>query len=164
MSTASDKQKTWSIPDQCLPFVKEKCSEGLFIFCSVCKMYDDDGISYAKIMMRNNVWSYRFQEHVCSTRHKDNCLKQAMRREAERRGQTSRRKRLQQSILPFATSTPSRLQIREQIVGEVPPSIAGGENSEAQSVLTDEKIPYCNGLLAKKISLMLLSKVESKHA
>ena len=57
-------------------------------------------------------------------------------------------KRLQQSILPFAIFTPSRLQIREQIIGGVPPSIAGGQNYEAQerrhmeSVLMNEKLLF----------------------
>lgn len=46
MSAASDQQKTWNIPEQCLPFVKEKCSQrprghgSTKKYCEGCKVFE----------------------------------------------------------------------------------------------------------------------------
>ena len=151
------KEKTWIIPPPCLPLVEEKSDDGMFIVCSVCKTFDEEGINFAKVKMRSCFWSYQFVEHVCLARHKDNCLKKAMREEASKKGLTVQRKSLKQSILPYASSNPSRLEIRERIVGRVAPSLAFGNTVAREEVLrhvesvqlTNNSV-YCNSLIAKK--------------
>ena len=92
MTDSAKNKKTWDILVECIPFVKGKCCDGIYVVCLVQKMHEEKGLNYAQIMMRRNYWLYHFLEHVCSACHKNNFLKQVMRTDATRKGQTLRKK------------------------------------------------------------------------
>ena len=62
--TTTPKKKEWSIPEDLLPFVSEKCPNGTYLVCSVCSAYDLDQRKLGRVFMRSNFWTSYFCDHV----------------------------------------------------------------------------------------------------
>ena len=137
----------WKIPDDMVPFIKEKCPNGKYITCNVCCIYDYQQLGFRKVCMRNRYWRSYFRDHLHSARHKDNCQRKANHEAANRR-QISKweppQKKMKQSVLSFATREPTCTQVCKRIVGGICPTLASGDNSNKNIDLTAEVIENNN--------------------
>jgi hypothetical protein len=173
--------RDWEIPPEYEKFVASKCPNGLSLVCNVCSRYDEERtIGFGKIRSRMQYpfgWG-PFAEHVRSSRHKKNEVRQdTLKRENEKRkeeGKSPKKRRKMQSILCFATKKPTKQQVHTRVAnGNVPLNLACGDNSnlaeemeedqsrlyEIVNEIENEIIPNdvqngvmknCCGLLAKK--------------
>ena len=126
----SSSSKCFKISDELSPFVGTTFPNGTFIVCRLCSVWDDKGIKFAKVHLRNNFWTGYFKNHVCSAQHKNNFMRKSRFEEAnlrilEERGRTQ--KRLKQTVLIFAPKSHTPSQVRERVAGGVCPLATSSE-------------------------------------
>ena len=152
-----DKQRKWSIPDRMECFISEKFPNGTHLVCNVCSVFDMEERKFGVVKMRAPFWLGYFQDHLKSARHKSNCKKKVLHKEANQRRTKSSHpptKQLKQTVLWFATKTPSERQVSDRICGGVCPSLASGTQKDAR-ILTaglldckHQDSHVCNGILS----------------
>ena len=123
------EEKCWNIPDDIDQQISSKCSDGLYLVCKVCEEWDFERRSFACVDSCGKFWYGRFTEHLKTKRHENNCLTKAYFDEVnQKRVEDGKapRKRLKQTVLPFATDDPSPKEIRNRILGGVAPNLATG--------------------------------------
>ncbi len=127
--------KEWNIPEEIEAHVLSKCPNGLSLVCRTCSVWDDEKSKFGTIYSRSEYpfsWG-RFSQHTRTERHKSNERKRdfwhAENEDRQSRGLPKKKRQKQQSVLSFATKTPSREQVYERIQrGKVPPALACGNN------------------------------------
>ena len=162
MATQQAKKKDWKIPDNFAMFVDERCPDGKYLVCNVCSEYDDE-LSFCKVWSHGDFWTTSFKDHVCSARHKDNCVKKAsfevvQWRHLENGGEWPH-KNLRQSTLNVCLIPLSSRQIHNQISLGVCPTLTSGNDASQDEVRLNltchfeakkASIHFCQGVLAKK--------------
>ena len=165
MDDAPTNKWKGKIPKAMEEFVGNKCPNGSFIQCNVCLVWDEDPKSnFGHVKLRNNFWVAYFGDHIKSARHKRNCMRKACHDEGNKRrlerGKKAK-KRMKQSLLPFATKKPTPTQVRARIIGGVCPTLAPGDPKEqedediiayfeAEKSIQEKEVTNCQGILAKK--------------
>lgn len=168
LSQTTDTSQCWKLPHSLLPFVGKMCPNGKTLECVIFSEWDEEGECYSHLRMRDDFWYSYFVDHLGSVRHKSNVAKknrfEAAKEKRLDEGKSPPRKK-RQTILPFATKTPTARQVQERIaVGGVCPIIASGAAFREAIDLEDEAIMrvfetveaqrngdvYCHGILANK--------------
>ena len=110
--------------------ISEKCPEGSLITCTIWTKWDEELDSkFGQVKLRKNFWISYFCDHIKSAQHKQNCVLKACLLEGNQRqikNIEAPKKRLIQSVIPFAAKNPTTLQIRDCIVGGVSTDMASG--------------------------------------
>ena len=121
----TDKWKG-KIPKAMEEFVGNKCPNGSLIQWNVWIVWDEDPKSnFGYVKLRNNFWVAYFGDNIKSARHKHNCMRKACHAKGNKRrlerGKKPK-KRMKQSLLPFATKKLIPTQVRYRIIGGVCPT------------------------------------------
>ena len=80
-----DKQRKWSILDSMECCIAEKFPNGTHLACNVCSVFDMEERKFGVVKMRAPFWLGYFRDHLKSARHKSNCEKKALHKEANQR-------------------------------------------------------------------------------